>query len=121
MSTYPPQPPYAYQAQPPPPQQQTSSKAIIALVMAILAWTTCPIILAIPALIFSGQAKREIESSNGWVTGEGLVTASRVVAWLNIGLWGLGALAFFAFFVIAIIFGEASTMSEVTPDTIPAF
>ena len=89
--------------------------------MAVLAWTTCPIILAIPALIFSGQAKREIELSNGWVTGEGFVTASRVMAWLNIGLWSLFALAFVAIFAFAIIFGESSTMSDVTPNTIPEF
>ena len=121
MSGYPPPQPPPYPPQPPQPQQQTSNKAIIALVMAILAWTTCPIVLAIPALIFSGQAKREIETSNGWVTGEGFVTASRVMAWLNIGLWGLGALVFIAIFVIAIIFGETSTMSDVSPSTIPEF
>jgi hypothetical protein len=119
MSAYPPQPPYG--AQPPQPQQQTSSKAIIALVMGILAWTTCPIILAIPALIFASQARAEIDSSNGWVTGDGLVTASRWLGWLNIILWGLGALAFVAIFAIAIIFGETSTMSDVTPNTIPEF
>lgn len=113
MSTYPPQPP--------PPQQQTSSKAIIALVMAILAWTTCPIVLAIPALIFSGQAKREIDSSNGWVTGEGLVTASRIMAWLNIGLMGLFALVMLGFFAFAVAFGASSEMVEVTPNTVPDF
>lgn len=93
----------------------------MALVFSILAWTTCPIVLAIPALIFAGQAKREIEASNGWVTGEGFVTASRVMSWLNLALVGLFALFFIAVFVIAIIFGETSTMSDLVPDTTSEF
>lgn len=122
MSTYPPPGGYGGYASPPPQQPQTSSKAIMALVFAILAWTTCPIVLAIPALIFAGQAKREIETSNGWVTGEGFVTASRVMGWINLGLWGLFALAMLVFFVIAIIFGETTdTISDVTTTTTPLF
>ena len=122
MSNYPPPGEYygAYAA-PPPQQPQTSSKAIIALVFSILAWTTCPVILAIPALIFAGQAKREIETSNGWVTGEGFVTASRVMSWLNVGLAGGFALLMVVLMIIGIVFGEPSTSSNITPDTIPEF
>ena len=122
MSAY---PPPQYPQYPPPanpyPQPQTSSKAIVALVLAILAWTTCPVFLAIPAVIFAGQAKREIESSNGWVTGEGFVTASRVMGWLNIALVGAFVLFFVVLMIIGIVFGETTTTSNISPDTIPEF
>lgn len=121
MSTYPPPGAYGGYGAPAPQQPQTSSKAIMALVFAILAWTTCPIVLAIPALIFAGQAKREIETSNGWVTGEGFVTASRVMGWINLGLWGLFAVGMLVFVAIAIIFGESTTVSDVTSTTTPLF
>ena len=67
---------------------QTSSNAIVALVLAIAAWPLCPVIFAIIALVFASKADREIAASNGWVTGGGLVTAAKIVAWINIGLYG---------------------------------
>lgn len=79
--------------------------------LAILAWTTCPVVLAVPSLIFAGQAKREIEASNGWVTGDGFVTASRVMGWLNIGIAGAFVLIFVVLIIIGAVFGETSTMS----------
>ena len=74
---------------PPPygPVPQTSNSAIISLVLAIVAWVICPIIPAIIALVFANKADREIAASNGWVTGGGLVTAAKIVAWINIGLY----------------------------------
>ena len=75
---------------PPPygPVPQASTNAIAALVLSIVAWVICPIIPAIIALVFAGKADKEIVASNGWVTGAGLVTASKIVAWINIGLYG---------------------------------
>ena len=75
---------------PPPygPAPQTSTNAIAALVLSIVAWVICPIIPAIIALVFASKADREIAASNGWVTGGGLVTAAKIVAWINIGLYG---------------------------------
>ena len=79
-------------APPPPPAYgpfpQTSNSAIVALILAIGAWIICPIIPAIVALVFAGKADKEIAAGNGWVTGGGLVTASKIVAWINIGLYG---------------------------------
>lgn len=78
-------------APPPPPAYgptpQTSNSAIAALVLSIVAWVICPIIPAIIALVFANKADKEIAASNGWVTGGGLVTASKIVAWINIGLY----------------------------------
>ncbi len=75
---------------PPPygPVPQTSTNAIAALVLSIVAWLICPIIPAIIALVFASKADKEIAVSNGWVTGGGLVTAAKIVAWINIGLYG---------------------------------
>jgi len=85
------QPTYEQQRMPVPPAYgpvpQTSNSAIVSLVLAIVAWVICPIIPAIIALVFASKADREIAMSNGWVTGRGLVTAAKIVAWINIGLY----------------------------------
>lgn len=85
-----PETPAAMAAAPPSygPAPQTSTNAIAALVLSIVAWVICPIIPAIIALVFASKADREIAASNGWVTGGGLVTAAKIVAWINIGLYG---------------------------------
>lgn len=77
------------QAYPPayPPAPQTSGSAIVALILSIGAWTICPIIPAIVALVFANMAKKEIAAGEGRVTGQGLVTAATIVAWINIGVW----------------------------------
>lgn len=79
-------PPAGYAYQQPAPVAQTSSNAVIAIILAALSWAFCPIIAAIVALIFAHQASKEIEASGGRVQGQGLVTAARWVAWINIGL-----------------------------------
>lgn len=74
--------PPAYPAPP-----QTSGNAIVALILSIGSWIICPIIPAIVALVFANMAKKEIAAGEGRVTGQGLVTASMIVAWINIGVW----------------------------------
>ncbi len=97
----PPPPPYGYG---PPPQQgpqyryarpqQTEGTAITALVLSIASFMLwwlfgLGVILAIVALALSPSAKRKIEASGGALTGAGLVTAARIIAWINIGLTAL--------------------------------
>ena len=83
-------------------QSRTEPKAIIALVCAIGAWLVFPLLPAIAALMVGSSARRDIEASGGWLTGEGLVTAARIVAWANIVLCVLGVLlAVLAFGVFA--------------------
>lgn len=65
----------------------TSSNAIIALILAIVSWAVCPIVPAIVALVLAQSASREIAASQGRVQGAGLVTAARIVSWINIGFW----------------------------------
>ncbi len=48
----------------------------------------CPI-LAIVALGLCPSSRRKIRSSGGTLTGEGLLTAAKIVAWINLGLTAL--------------------------------
>lgn len=79
-----PQPPVPVVAGTPVPQ--TSGNAIIALVLAIASWIVCPIVLAIVALVFASKADREIAAAPSQLTGGGLTTAAKIVAWVNIGI-----------------------------------
>lgn len=84
---------------------QTSNSAIISLVLAIVSWVVCPIIPAIIALVFASKADKEIAVSNGWVTGGGLVTAAKIVSWINIGLYAAIIALGLLFVVIAAVGG----------------
>jgi hypothetical protein len=75
---------------------QTDPSAILALSLAILAWLACPVFAAIAALMIAGGSKAKIEVSGGQYTGLGLVTATRWVAWIHIGLMSIGTLLLIA-------------------------
>ena len=107
-------PPQAYPAggYPPggyPQHPETSTNAVIALVLAIVSWVVCPIIPAIVALFLANTATKEIAASGGRKTGEGLVTASKIVSWINIGVWGAAIVIGFFFFILAIVAGGLSS------------
>ena len=87
------QPPYGYYGAP-----QTDGKAVGALVCAIAAWVVCPFVTAVVALILASQSSRDIRNSSGRLGGEGMNTAARIIAWINIGLSVLFLLFFFAAF-----------------------
>lgn len=92
--------PYGYTGYAPP---QTEGMAIGALIAAIAAWVTCfPV--AIVALVLASSAKKKIAASGGRMTGEGLVTASKWIAWINLGLWA----AVIVFFIFAAVFAALS-------------
>jgi hypothetical protein len=82
-------PPQAWQG-----PTQTESKAIIALVCAIASWVVLPVLPAIAALMIGKTARQEIAMSGGRLTGDGMVTAAKVIAWANIVLSVLGVLLF---------------------------
>ncbi|HYN74935.1 MAG TPA: hypothetical protein VEV13_01930 [Candidatus Limnocylindria bacterium] len=114
-SAYPPPPPgYGY---PPagygyPPAPQNAGKAVAVLVLGIAGLVlTCSygigIIPAIVALALAPGAKREIRASGGQVTGEGLVKAGVICAWVAVGL-GVLALVFFGIFVLGAVFTSGS-------------
>lgn len=84
-----PNPPYG-------PQPTTSGKAISGLVLGILSCVPlfiflplAAIVSAVVALFLARSAKKDIEFSEGAVTGSGMVTAARVTAGIGLAGWGL--------------------------------
>jgi Domain of unknown function (DUF4190) len=94
------QPGYGYAA------PQTETMAVWGLVVAILAWVACPIpfVPAIVALVLASNAQRNIEASSGAKEGRGINTATKILAWINIGLWALITI----FVVVAIVASAAA-------------
>lgn len=90
----------------------TSTRAVIGLVLAILSWLACPIIAAIAALILARSSAREIAASNGRISGAGLNTATRIIAWINIGISLLSGLVIAALVGFGVLFATniASTL-----------
>lgn len=89
---------------------KTSSNAVIALVLAVASWAICPIAPAIVSLVFASMAAKEIAASEGRVDGSGLVLASRIVSWINIGLWtAFLVIGAFVLVIVAIAGGFSSS------------
>ena len=93
--------------------KETESKAVVALVLAIASFVVFPLIPAIASLVMVPVARRSITASQGRLGGEGLLTAAKVFAWINIGL-ALLAVAFIVFVVVA---GEAGVYGDLEGDT----
>ena len=86
--------------------QQTSTKAVVALVLALLTWTPAlPLVGAVVALVVAHLARREIVESGGRLTGLGLVTATKVLAWSHLVLLALAGLLVGLLFVLGFGFG----------------
>lgn len=100
-----PAPAYPAQYAAAPAGPQTSSNAVVALILAIVSWAVCPIIPAIVALVLASSAAKEIAASGGRIQGSGLVTAARIVSWINIGVWAAVLVVGAFFFVLAIVAG----------------
>ena len=83
--------------------QQTSGTAIAALVLAICSFVVFPVVPAIIALVLARSASDDIDSSGGRVSGSGLVTAARIVAWINLGLSVLVVLLFVSLFSLPFV------------------
>ena len=78
---------------------------MLALVLAIVSYLVCPVISAIVALVLASQASqasRKIRESGGRLEGKGLVTAARVLSWLNLALALVGGVLAVVFLVIAV-------------------
>ena len=76
----------------PPPND---GKAVGALVSAIISFVVCPLIPAIVALVLAGQASQRIRESGGRLGGAGMVTAARIISWINIAF----SVIFLVFFI----------------------
>lgn len=92
------QPPYG---QPPygqaPPMPQPSGTATAALILGVASFFMCPLIGSVGAIVLGEQAKKEIDASNGWVTGRSSAQAGVILGWIGVVLVLLGI----ALFVVA--------------------
>lgn len=82
----------------------TSTNAVIGLVLAIVSWVICPIIAAIVALVLARSSSKEIAASDGRVGGAGLNTATRIIAWINIGVSIVAGVVIAALTIFGVIF-----------------
>lgn len=69
-----------------PTMPQQSSTALIALILGIVSFIGPSIFTAIPAVILGRNARRDIQASNGQLTGDGMAQAGVILGWINIGL-----------------------------------
>lgn len=80
--TYGPPPTQGYGPAGPP---KTETKAVVALVLAVLAYTpTVPFIGAVAALFVARAARRDILASGGALTGLSLCTWAVVLSWVHL-------------------------------------
>jgi hypothetical protein len=98
---------YGYPGYAPP--RKTEGNAIAALVLAILSFVVCPLFPAVVALFLASSAKRNIEASNGMLEGDGMVSAARIIAWINIGLSLLGIVLVVVLIIVAAVGSSTST------------
>lgn len=105
--TFPPAPPPPGQPQSvlPVGDSRTEGTAVAALVCAILSWVLVPIVLAVVALVLARSAEKAIDASPTELTGRGMVTAARWVAWVHLILVAM-VVAFLSAFAIAVWIGR---------------
>jgi hypothetical protein len=80
-------------------------------VLAIASFVVCPLVPAIVALVLAHTSQQKIDASGGRLTGEGLNTAARIIAWIHIGLIALVV-------VIIVIVGIAGGFDDNNDDDI---
>ena len=89
--------------------QETASRAIVVLVCAIASFVVVPFIPAVVALALAGGAQQQIAQSGGRLTGDALVRAGRIVAWINVGLTALVVVGIIGLIAFALPSGTSST------------
>lgn len=94
-------------------------KAIIGLVLSIVSWVVCPIIAAIAALLFARSSGKEIQDSGGLIDGAGFNTATRIIAWLNIGVFLVAGLVIAGLVALGAIFSGSSSPDGIAESFAP--
>jgi len=82
---------------------ETSGKAVASLVLGIGGFVIFPFVLSILAIVFGGQAKREIRERPG-LGGAGMATAGIVLGWIGVALVVLAVL-----FIVLVVVASTST------------
>jgi hypothetical protein len=75
-------------------------------VLAICSFMVCPFIPAVIALAMVPGSRRTIYASGGSVSGLGVLTATKIIAWINIGL---GVVVLGGIILIAIVSSASDT------------
>lgn len=70
---------------------RTDDKAVWSLVSAIAGFILCPIVLHIVGWVLANQSLRDIRSSQGRLTGDGIASTARILSIIGLVLYGLGA------------------------------
>ena len=97
-------PSYGYEYGAPAPK--TDPKAIVALVLAVLAYTpTVPFLGAIGALFVARASRRDIQASGGALTGLSLCTWAVVLSWVHLAFLALLLPVLLLLFVLPFSFG----------------
>lgn len=68
-------------------------RALWALLLAIFGWMICPIVAHILALVLASQSLAAIRRSGGWLRGEGMAAAARIIAIIGLTLSLLAVVA----------------------------
>lgn len=94
-------PSYGYSHDAPAPR--TDTKAVVALVLAVLAYTpTVPFIGAVAALFVARASRRDIEASGGALGGGSLCTWAVVLSWVHLAF--LAVVVLFLLLVVVLPF-----------------
>ncbi len=83
---------------------------IAAFVVSILSWIACPVVLAVVALVLAAADRRASSDprQGRGTAGAGLVTAARIIAWVNIAFYA-GLLVLLVFILILATIAGAAT------------
>ena len=92
--------------------RKTEGNAIAALVLAICSFIVCPLVPAVVALFLASSAKRNIDASNGALDGEALVTAAKIISFINIGICVLAIVLAVVLIVVAATTSSSSALNS---------
>jgi hypothetical protein len=84
---------------------RTDGSAVAALLCAIGSWFLVPVALAVVALVLARKAERAIDACPAELTGRGLLTGARWIAWTHLVLVAM-VVAFVSAFAIAVRTGR---------------
>jgi hypothetical protein len=82
---------------------QTSSLAVISLIAGIASYFIVPLLGAIAAIITGNMAKKEIDQSQGRLTGSGMANWGRILGWINLALSLVGVCVGIVFLVLGLL------------------
>ena len=93
--------PEEQKAIPPYSNPKDSSLAVASLVTGILGWTIVPLLGSIAAIITGHLAKKEINESQGTLSGDSMATAGLIMGYVQLGFVVIAAIVAIILMVIA--------------------